>query len=145
MPIANGAGELEQMFRQALQMAMQAVESKAKDDMFEEVGNFYSIGSPTIYRRTGGLRSSPRTTGVSVGGAFGGISASFEAYLEPPHYRVPNIDFTSRGYASYFSPLQAMNAAEYHFAHVLGRPGFWQRSERRIEQDLNSTLASFFN
>ena len=141
MPVASSIGELEQMLRQQLQNAMQVVQAKAEADMFEEVGSFYSGGSPTIYRRTGGLGSSPRTTGLSVGGN----SVSFEAYLEPPSYTVPNPDFTSRGYASYFSPLQAMNAAEYHFANVRGRPGFWQRSEKRIEQDLNNTIASFFS
>lgn len=141
MPVASSMGELEQMLRHQLQNAMQVVRAKAEADMFEEVGNFYTVGNPTIYQRTGGLGSSPRTTGLSMGGN----SVSFEAYLEPPSYTVPNPDFTSRGYASYFSPLQAMNAAEYHFANVKGRPGFWQRSEKRIERDFHNTLSSFFS
>ena len=140
MPVANSFGELEQMFRQHLQKAMGVVQAKAEADMFEETGNFYTVGNPTIYQRTGGLGSSPRTSGLTVGGN----SVSFEAYLEPPGYTVPNPAFTSRGYASYFSPLQVLNAAEYHFANVRGRPGFWRRSEQKIERDLNSTLASFF-
>lgn len=140
MPVASSMGELEAMLRQQLQSAMQVVQAKSEADMFEEVGNFYTAGSPTIYQRTGALGSSPRTTGLSVGGN----SVSFEAYLEPPGYTVPNPAFTSRGYASYFSPLQVLNAAEYHFANVRGRPGFWRRSEQKIERDLNSTLASFF-
>lgn len=140
MPVASSMGELEAMLRQQLQSAMQVVQAKSEADMFEEVGNFYTAGSPTIYQRTGALGSSPRTTGLSVGGN----SVSFEAYLEPPGYTVPNPAFTSRGYASYFSPIQVLNAAEYHFANVRGRPGFWRRSEQKIERDLNSTLASFF-
>lgn len=141
MPVANSIAELEQMIRQQLQHAMQVVQYKSEADMFEEVGNFYSIGNPTIYQRTGGLGSSPRTSGLTVGGN----SVSFEAYLEPPNYTVPNPDFTRRGYASYFSPLQVLNAAEYHFANVRGRPGFWQRSENKIERDFNTTLSSFFS
>ena len=57
---------------------------------------------------------------------------------------VPNSAFTSRGYASYFSPLQVLTAAENGGAHILGRSGFWRRSEEKIEQDLNETFASFF-
>ena len=141
MPVAHSTGELEQMFRDALVQAMTVVQAKAEADMFEETAGYYTAGSPTIYTRTGGLGSSPRTTGLSVGG----LSASFDAYLEPPGYTVPNPAFTQRGYASYFSPLQAMNAAEYHFAGTKGRSGFWHRSELRIEKDLNSTIASFFS
>lgn len=141
MPIANSTAELEKMFQKELQKAMQVVEAKAEADMYEEVGNFYTIGNPTIYKRTGGLASSPRTTNLSISGN----NVSFEAYLKPHNYRVPNPDFTRRGYASYFSPLQVLNAAEYHFAHVKGRPGFWRRSEKKIEKDLNNTISKFFN
>lgn len=140
MSVASSMGELEAMLRQQLQSAMQVVQAKSEADMYEEVGNFYTSGSPTIYQRTGALGSSPRTTGLTSGGN----TVSFEAYLEPPGYTVPNPAFTSRGYASYFSPLQVLNAAEYHFANVRGRPGFWHRSEQKIERDLNNTLASFF-
>lgn len=145
MPVASSMGELEQMLRHQLQNAMQVVQAKAEADMFEETGNFYTVGSPTIYQRTGGLGSSPRTTGLSVGGN----TISFEAYLDQNQGWYgrgnPNPAFTSRGYASYFSPLQILNAAEYHFANVRGRPGFWHRSELRIEKDFHNTLSNFFN
>lgn len=145
MPVASSMGELENMLRKHLQNAMQVVQAKSEADMYEEVGNFYTVGHPTIYQRTGGLGSSPRTTGLSVGGN----SVSFEAYLNQNQGWYgkdnPNPAFTSRGYASYFSPLQILNAAEYHFANVRGRPGFWHRSEQKIERDFKNTLASFFN
>lgn len=141
MPVANSMGELEQMFRHQLQSAMQVVQSKAEADMFEEVGSFYTSGSPKIYPRTGNLGSSPRTTALSIGGN----SVSFDAYLEQGSYDGVNAYLQSLGFKSYFSPLQAFTAAENHTSHVLGRPGFWKRSEQRIEQDLNNTIASFFN
>ena len=141
MPVATSMGELERMLQQQLHNAMQVVQTKAETDMREETANFYSVGSPTIYHRTGALGNSPRVTGLSGGGN----SVSFEAYLEPPSYTVPNIAFTSRGYASYFSPLQVLNAAEYHFAHVRGRSGFWHRSELKMERDLNNILSTFFS
>lgn len=137
---ARSMGELEQMLRQQMLKAMNVVQAQVLADMYEEVGNFYTVGSPTIYKRTGTLGSSPRTTAISSGGN----TASFEAYLEPGSYTVPNPDFTSRGYASYFSPMQVLNAAEYHFANVRGRPGFWNRSQLKFEKELRNTMSSFF-
>lgn len=141
MPIANSTAELEQMIRKQMMNALQVVQSKVEADMFEEVGKFYTQGNPRLYQRTGNLGSSPRTTGISGGGN----SASFEAYLEPGGYTVPNPVFTSRGYASYFSPLQVLTAAESHAAHILGKGGFWSRSLKRMKEDLISTFSTFFN
>lgn len=145
MPVANSMGELEQMLQKHLQKAMQVVQATAEADMYEEVGSFYTTGNPTIYQRTGGLANSPKTTALSSGGN----SCSFTAYLDPNQGWYgkgnPNPAFTSRGYKSYFSPMQILNAAEYHLANVKGRPGFWSRSEKKIEQDLNNTLSSFFS
>ena len=50
MPVASSMGELEQMLRHQLQSAMQVVQAKAEADMFEEVGSFYSGGSPKNMR-----------------------------------------------------------------------------------------------
>ena len=140
MPIANNMGDLQQMFRHQLQNAMQVVQSKVEADMFEEVGSFYTMGSPRIYPRTGNLGSSPRTTALSVGGD----SVSFEAYLEPGSYDSVNAYLQSLGWESYFSPLQAFTAAENHTSHVRGKPGFWKRSQVKMEQELNDAMTSFF-
>lgn len=140
MATANSMAELEAMIRQEMMKAMQVVQSKAEADMYEETGSFYRQGSPSIYRRTGNLGSSPRVSGLTGGGNL----VSFDAYLDPGSYTVPNPDFTSRGFGSYFSPLQVLTAAENGGAHILGRSGFWRRSEEKIEKDLNETFASFF-
>jgi len=137
---ARSMGELEQMLRQQMLKAMNIVQAQALADMYDEVGNFYTVGNPTIYKRTGTLGSSPRTTTPYLMGN----TVGFQAYLEPGSYTVPNPDFTSRGYASYFSPMQVLNAAEYHFANVRGRPGFWNRSQQKFEKDLRNTMSSFF-
>lgn len=145
MPVANNTAELERMLQAQLQKAMRVVQSKAEADMYEEVGSFYTVGRPTIYERTGGLGSSPRTTGLMLSGN----TVSFDAYLDQNQgwygRNNPNPAFTSRGYASYFSPLQILNAAEYHFAHVRGRPRFWYRSEQKMERDFHNTIQTFFN
>lgn len=144
MPTASSFGELESMLRTHLRKAMEVVKSKAEADMFEETGSFYTVGHPTIYQRTGGLGSSPRTTNLSVGNV-----VSFEAYLDPNQgwygQGNPNPAFITRGYPSYFSPMQILNAAEYHFAGVKGRSRFWFRAEKKMEQDFHNTISSFFN
>ena len=144
MPVATSWGELEQMFQKEMQSAMNELNARALQDMKEETANFYSIGSPRLYTRTGGLGNSPTVTGVSGGGNF----LEFKMYLNPNQGWYgrgnPNPAFTKRGYASYFSPMQILNAAEYHFAHVLGRPGFWRRSELKVERDGIRIFTSHF-
>lgn len=138
---ANSMAELEQMLRHEMQKAMQVVQAKAEADMFEETGNFYTSGNPRLYQRTGNLGSSPRTSGLSGGGN----TVSFDAYLEPGDYTSANARLQAMGFSSYFSPLQVLTAAEYGTSHILGRPGFWQRSEQKIEQDLNDIMSQFFS
>lgn len=140
MPVANNSAELEKMIMDQVQKAMQATQIKIKADMLKETKAFYSQGSPILYTRTGQLGSSPRTTPVVVGGN----SASFEAYLQLGSYHVPNEAFTSRGWASYFSPLEVMTAAEAGTAHIKGKSGFWERSLQHMEKDVNTVFGRYF-
>lgn len=140
MPIANNSAELEKMIMDQVQKAMQATQVKIKADMLKETQAFYSQGSPILYTRTGQLGSSPRTTPVVMGGN----SASFEAYLQLGSYHVPNEAFTSRGWASYFSPLEVMTAAEAGTAHIKGKSGFWERSLKHMESDVKTVFGRYF-
>ena len=140
MPTANNVAELEKMIMDQVQKAMQATQVKIKADMLKETKAFYSQGSPRLYTRTGQLGNSPRTTPVVVGGN----SASFEAYLQLGSYHVPNEAFTSRGFASYFSPLEVMTAAEAGTANIKGKSGFWERSLQHMERDINTVFGRYF-
>ena len=140
MPVAKNSAELEKMIMDQVQKAMQATQVKIKADMLKETKAFYSQGSPILYTRTGQLGSSPRTTPVVMGGN----SASFEAYLQLGSYHVPNEAFTSRGWASYFSPLEVMTAAEAGTAHIKGKSGFWERSLQHMEKDINAVFGRYF-
>lgn len=140
MPVANNSAELEKMIMDQVQKAMQATQVKIKADMLKETQAFYSQGSPILYTRTGQLGSSPRTTPVVMGGN----SASFEAYLQLGSYHVPNEAFTSRGWASYFSPLEVMTAAEAGTAHIKGKSGFWERSLKHMESDVKTVFGRYF-
>ena len=140
MPVANNSAELEKMIMDQVQKAMQATQVKIKADMLKETQAYYSQGSPKLYTRTGQLGSSPRTTPVVMGGN----SSSFEAYLQLGSYHVPNEVFTSRGWSSYFSPLEVMTAAEAGTAHIKGKSGFWQRSLQHMERDINTVFGRYF-
>ena len=140
MPVAKNSAELEKMIMDQVQKAMQATQVKIKADMLKETQAFYSQGSPILYTRTGQLGSSPKTTPVVIGGN----SASFEAYLQLGSYHVPNEAFTSRGWASYFSPLEVMTAAEAGTAHIKGKSGFWERSLQHMEKDVNTVFGRYF-
>ena len=140
MPTANNVAELEKMIMDQVQKAMQATQVKIKADMLKETKAFYSQGSPRLYTRTGQLGNSPRTTPVVMGGN----SASFEAYLQLGSYHVPNEAFTSRGFASYFSPLEVMTAAEAGTANIKGKSGFWERSLQHMERDINTVFGRYF-
>ena len=140
MPVAKNSAELEKMIMDQVQKAMQATQVKIKADMLKETKAFYSQGSPILYTRTGQLGSSPRTTPVVMGSN----SASFEAYLQLGSYHVPNEAFTSRGWASYFSPLEVMTAAEAGTAHIKGKSGFWERSLQHMERDINTVFGRYF-
>lgn len=138
---ANSMEELEKQIMDKMRTAMLVVRTKAEMAEKEELQSFYSTGNPSIYVRTGKLGNSDRISGLSGGGK----RLSFDAWLDQSYgYDMPNEAFTSRGLPSYFSTPEVLIAAENGSSGVLGRPGFWQRTEKRIESDLNSTFASSF-
>lgn len=139
---ASSMGELEQMLRQQMAKAMNVADAKILADMYEEVGSFYGSGQPVLYSRTGNLGSSPRTTALSGAGS---NVMSFEAYLDQSvGYEVPNPVFIEHGFASHFSTEEVFNAAETGSAHILGRPGFWKRSEKKMQKELDAAMRAFF-
>ena len=139
--VAKNMSQLEQMLRARLRNAMNVASQKMLAETMQETYSFYTMGNPKIYVRTGALGDSPKVTALSVSGN----TMSFDVYLDKElGYRVPNTAFTSRGYASYFSGAEVLQAAENHTAHILGKPGFWRRSESKFQKILNSSIKSFF-
>lgn len=122
--------ELEAMLRKRMVKAMDIVNGKSLIDMQEETFGFYAKGNPEQYQRTGALGGTPNTTALSVGGD----SASFDAYLD-----------TGYNYSTgTWSAAQVVDAAEKGAGGILGKSGFWKRSEKKIEKTLNKTMRSFF-
>lgn len=142
MPEAKNMAELERMLMRQLQKAMNVASSKMLADAMEETYGFYTQGKPKLYVRTGALGDSPKTTAITTNGK----SVSFDVYLDTNlGYRVPNPVFTDKGYASYFSGSEVLSAAESGKAHILGKSGFWKRSEAKFQQTLDETMRQFFN
>lgn len=123
---------------------MTVVSAHSYNIMREELSKFYAGGTPRRYVRTGQLGRSNKVTPLLISGS----SISFDAYLDinSVHYVMPNPLFMFDGtdHYSHFTPPEVFDAAEKGRARIVGTPGFWGRSERRIEQDFNHTLGSFF-
>lgn len=140
--IANNMADLEQMIMDEMQDAMNKVRTKSETDTKDEVQSFYSQGSPTIYKRTGKLGKSVKSQGTNRYGT----TVDFYVWLDRTYnYTVPNPDFIKRGFKSFFSTPMVFDAAEVGDAHIKGKSGFWERSERKIESDLDSTFAKYFS
>lgn len=128
--VATNLGQLEQMLREKMRSAMQLASDNIHSDTEKNLAAFYSIPQGKQYERTGNLGSSAERTPVSsCGNTF-----SFEERLNTTH-----------GYTTgTFSKTEVLEAAEHHKAGILGKPGFWEKSEGKMQKRLESALHSKF-
>lgn len=138
---ANNMSQLNAMLMKELRKAMNVASEKMLADMYGETGKFYTKGKPKLYERTGALGDTPRTTALmSVGN-----SVSFEAYLDLNH------QYTTGSYPSMEQVLNLANSGipftsknGYPARPTLGKKGFWEASEKKMERTLNQTIRNFF-
>ena len=138
---ANNMSQLNAMLMKELRKAMNVASEKMLADMYDETGKFYTKGKPKSYERTGALGDTPRTTALtSVGN-----SVSFEAYLDLNH------QYTTGSYPSMEQVLKLANSGipftsknGYPARPTLGKKGFWEASEKKMERTLNQTMRKFF-
>ena len=139
--VATNMQQLEAMLLNELKRCMDTAAQNILETMQSETNSFYTQGKPRIYERTGMLGDSPKTTPVSISGK----EASFDAYIDQSYsYPMPNWDFIDRGYSSYFSTPDVIEAAENHTSGILGKPGFWARAEAKMQQELDSAISNSF-
>lgn len=128
--VATNMAQLEQMLLNRLKKAMNVAAEQMKADVYEQVGSFYTQGNPKIYVRTGALGDTPRVTPITASGK----SVSYEVYLDQSHnYTTGTWDMPT-----------VMAAAEVGGGGILGKPGFWKRSEKTFQKTLNRVIHSFF-
>lgn len=136
---AKNIKELNAMLQKELRKAMNVVSEKTLEDMYEETGEFYTQGEPKMYVRTGALGDTPRTTSLSSTNN----SVSFEAYLDEKH------QYTTGKNPSMKDVLKLANngitnSSVGKLRKTVGKQGFWEEAEKKIEKDLDNTLSSFF-
>lgn len=132
---------LRKEIQQTAEKAMYEAEGKAYLQTLQNLSDFYSQGKPKMYRRTGKLGNSPETTGVLGSGnhleARIYLNSQYE-YDDHPSY-IP---------AKYALPGRAaawvMAQAEIGGAGILGKPGFWAKSEKDIENALYDAVKKYF-
>ena len=138
---ATNMKQLEQMLLKETRKAMVVASDKILADMYDETGKFYTSGKPKMYLRTGALGDTPKTTAISSSGH----TVSFDAYLD-----------TSSGYTSGSNPsmMQVLGLANYGTSFTtkngypakptLGKKGFWERAEKKMQKTLDRTMKQFF-
>lgn len=138
---AKNMKELEQMLLKEMRKAMNVASERMLADMHDETGGFYTQGNPKMYQRTGALGDTPKTTAVSSSGNV----VSFKAYLD-----------TSGGYTTGDNPsmAQVLDLANYGkpwttksgspARATLGKKGFWERAEKKMQRTLDRTMRQFF-
>ena len=140
--IASNMNNLERMLRNEARKAMDVVSAKALGDMYEETGDYYSQGKPKMYQRTGALGNTPKVTKTTSSGD----EVSFDAYLDQ-NYVYPTGDNPSMGQvldlANYGIPWTTQGGATAR--STLGKKGFWERSEKKMEKTLDDTMSQFFD
>lgn len=134
---AKNMNQLNTMLLKEMRKAMEISSQKTLSDMYEETEGFYSQGKPKMYERTGALGDTPRTTSLNISGN----NISFKAYLDDKHR------YTT-GTKPYMSEvLEAANkgTAVEGENPMLGKSGFWERAEKKMERSLDETMKLFFN
>ena len=142
---ANNMNQLNSMLLNKLKQAMKETSNKAEEDMFEETGDFYSQGEPSMYERTGALGETPRTTSADSFLTKNGGEVSFDAYLDQTYkYTTGDEPDMSQvlDLANYGTPWITKEGSNAR--STLGKKYFWERAEKKIEKSLKDTLRSYF-
>ena len=139
MPSARNMKELENMLKKEMRKAMTVTASKVEADMYEETAGFYTAKKkPKMYERTGALGDTPKTTAIKSSGN----TMSFEAYLDDNHqYSTGSKPMMSD--VLYVANDHAL-AGQYNLNPPVGRQGFWNRAEKKMEATYKRAMRKFF-
>lgn len=127
MHVVKSDAELRAAILADMRSAMAKAEKQALSDMQAATSAFYS-GSPKRYKRTGALRSTPKTE-------TGGGDAGFKAYLDTGHT-----------YSTGMRPGMetVLNWAEESSHGLLGHLE-WDATEKKIIDDADAALREYFS
>lgn len=118
---------LKNALRKQMYAVIQETTEKSYDDLRENVGEFYNSPQGT-YQRTGQLKDSPQLDGINYNGdnAIGQISINTGTQYDPSGRDTETI---------------------YNYAEndgLLGNGGFWQKTEKDIEKNIEKSFGKRF-
>lgn len=132
MAVYTNMNALLNGIRREMRKAMNATKDRSQLKALENAENFYSVGDPDYYTRTGKYGDAPDTTDITGSGDY----LQFEVYMNPSWH----------GYTTgTFSAQEVWEAAEDNTAGVLGLPGRWAQTENDIGQIVNEEFGKRFN
>ena len=150
MAVASSMAELEKQIMEEMRKAMYDAKRQSEDDMKEAVQGYYT-GSPKMYKRTGKLKKTPKTSGVSSGAK----SIEFDAYLDTNSV-YPSITYTyTDGHTSTSkspSMTDVINLTNYGTTSgsvgklhpSIGTPGYWEKALTKIEKTVDTSFGKYF-
>lgn len=121
--------EVKNLIEKNVRSGMNAARDEVKPTFEDNVTEYYSVGNPVIYDRTGTLLESPNTTPVSGGGNH----FEFKAEMEE------NIAYHTGTY----SGAQVIDATEQGHSGTLGRHGYFAKTEAEIPEIVDRNMSKY--
>lgn len=121
--------EVKKLMKKDVRAGMDAARDEVKPTFEDNVTEYYSVGNPVIYDRTGTLLESPNTTPVSGGGNH------FE-------FKVEMQDSISYHTGTY-TGAQVIDATEQGHSGTLGKHGYFAKTEAEIPEIVDRNMAKF--
>ena len=129
--LVNSFAELEMACQEKMRKAMEETVTEGWMKATENAEDFYSVGSPKRYDRTGKYGDAPDADPV-IGN---GNELHSRIYMNPSNH----------GYRTgTFSAQEVWQAAEDHTSGVLGKAGRWAQTEKDIRDIANKAFSKEF-
>ena len=121
--------EVKNLIEKNVRSGMDAARDEVKPTFEDNVTEYYSVGNPVIYDRTGTLLESPNTTPVSGGGNH------FE-------FKVEMQDSISYHTGTY-TGVQVIDATEQGHSGTLGKHGYFAKTEAEIPEIVDRNMSKY--
>ena len=121
--------EVKDLIEKNVRSGMDAARDEVKPTFEDNVTEYYSVGNPVIYDRTGTLLESPNTTPVSGGGNH------FE-------FKVEMQDSISYHTGTY-TGAQVIDATEQGHSGTLGKHGYFAKTEAEIPEIVDRNMSKY--
>lgn len=121
--------EVKNLIEKNVRSGMDAARDEVKPTFEDNVTEYYSVGNPVIYDRTGTLLESPNTTPVSGGGNH------FEFKVEMQD----SISYHTGAYTG----AQVIDATEQGHSGTLGKHGYFAKTEAEIPEIVDRNMSKY--